>query len=252
MAEKSPYLLDQYEVTLEIARFSEGEHDAVFVHYLKALFAERPPDLMVAMVGPAARFTQSHRQDLFPSTPVLFAALDARVIKEEALTANDAMVAVSLDLHAVIENILRTLPCTTTIAVVMGNAPIEQFWVKELRGKAQPFENRIHFIFLDELSFGDMLTRVAALPPRSAIYFGDLVVDGQGIPHRQDEVLTRLHAMANAPIFGQYDYQLGRGILGGPLLSIRSLSQRTAEVAARILQGASPGDITTPPQTWQP
>jgi ABC-type uncharacterized transport system substrate-binding protein len=248
LAEKSPYLLDQYEVTLEIARFSEGEQDAAFVQYLKALFGERPPDLMVTMVGPAARFTQSHSQDLFPSTPVLFAALDARVIKEEALTANDAMVAVSLDLHAVIENILRTLPGTATIVVVMGNAPIEKFWVKELRREVQPFEKWIHFIFLNELSFQDILTRVAALPPRSAIYFGDLVVDAQGVPHRQEEVLSRLHAAANAPIFGQYDYQLGRGILGGPLLSIRSLSQRTAEVAARILQGASPGDIATPPQ----
>ena len=120
-----------------------------------------------------------------------------------------------------IENILRTLPGTTTVAVVTGDAPIERFWVKELRQVVQPFENRVNFIFLNELSFGDMLTRVAALPPRSAIYFGDLVVDAQGIPHRQAEVLARLHAVANAPIFGQYDYQLGQGIVGGRLLSIQ-------------------------------
>ena len=71
-----------------------------------------------------------------------------------------------------------------------------------------------------------MLTRVAALPPRSAIYYGDLIVDAQGIPHSQAEVLARLHAVANAPIFGQYDHQLGAGIVGGPLLSIRTLSRR--------------------------
>ena len=93
-----------------------------------------------------------------------------------------------------------------------------------------------------------MLKRVAALPPRSAIFFGDLVVDAQGIPHRQAEVLASLHAVANAPIFGQYDYQLGGGIVGGPLLSVRTLSRKTAEVAAQILGGASPGDIKTPPQ----
>jgi signal transduction histidine kinase len=249
LAEKSPYPVDQYEVTLEIARFRDGERDAAFVEYLKALFAERPPDLVVTMVSPAARFAQRHRHDLFPSTPVLFAALDARALEDEALTGNDAIVPVSLDLRAVIENILQTLPGTTTVAVAIGNAPIERFWVKQLRQEVQPLESRIHFVFLNELSFGDMLARAAALPPQSAIYFGDLIVDGQGMPHRQDEVLTRLHVMANAPIFGQYDYQLGRGILGGRLLSIRSLSQRTAEVAARILQGATPSDVKTPPQT---
>ncbi len=248
LAEKSPYPLDRYEVLLEIARFSDGERDEAFVDYLRALFPTHPPDLIVTMISPAARFIQRHRQDLFPSTPVIFGALDARAIGDGALTANDTMVAVSIDQRAFIENILRTLPGTTTVAVVAGDAPIERFWVKELHRVIQPFENRINFIFLNELSFGDMLTRVAALPPRSAIYFGDLIVDAQGIPHRQEEVLSRLHAVANAPIFSQYDYQLGGGIVGGPLLSIHALSRKTAEVAARILAGASPGDIKTPPQ----
>jgi signal transduction histidine kinase len=248
LAEKSPYPLDSYEVLLEIARFSDGERDEAFVDYLRALFPTRPPDLIVTLVSPAARFIQRHRRDLFPSTPAIFAALDARAISDATLTANDTIVSVSTDQGAVIENIRKTLPGTTTIAVVIGDAPIERFWVKELRRVIQPYENRINFIFLNELSFGDMLTRVAALPPRSAIYFGELVVDAQGIPHRQEEVLSRLHAVANAPIFGQYDYQLGGGIVGGPLLSVPTLSRKTAEVAARILGGASPGDIKTPPQ----
>ena len=248
LAEKSPYPLDRYEVLLEIARFSDGERDEAFANYLRALFGDHPPDLIVTMISPAARFIQRHRRDLFPSTPVIFAALDARAISDGTLTANDTIVSVSTDQRATIENILQTLPGTTTVAVVIGDAPIERFWVKELRRVIQPFENRINFIFLNELSFGDILTRVAALPPRSAIYFGDLVIDAQGIPHRQEEVLSRLHAVANAPIFGQYDYQLGGGIVGGPLLSLHTLSRKTAEVAARILGGASPGDIKTPPQ----
>src|SRR3974390_771377 len=140
LAEKSPYPLERYEVSLEIARFAEGERDAVFVEYLKALFAGRPPDLAVTMIGPAARFVQRHRHDLFPSTPVLFTALDERVLNKEALTANDAVVAVTTDVREIIENILEVLPSTTTIAVVIGNSPIEKFWVKELHQAAQPFE----------------------------------------------------------------------------------------------------------------
>ena len=91
---------------------------------------------------------------------------------------------------------------------------------------------------MNDLSFGEIQKRVAALPPASAIYFGDLVIDAQGVPYRQEEVLARLHAVANAPIFGQYDYQLGAGIVGGPLLSVRTLSRKTAEVAAQILAGS--------------
>jgi signal transduction histidine kinase len=248
LAEKSPYPIDRYEVSLEIARFADGERDEAFVSYLRAVFADRPPDLIVTMISPAARFIQRHRRDLFPSTPVIFAALDARAIKDATLTANDAMVAVSIDLTAVIENILRTLPKTTTLAVVMGDAPIEKFWVKEFLLAFRPFEGRVKSVFLNDLSFGEVQKQVATLPPASAIYFGDLVIDAHGVPHRQEEVLARLHAVANAPIFGRFDYQLGEGIVGGPLLSVHTLSRKTAEVAARILAGASPGDIKTPAQ----
>ena len=94
LAEKSPYPLDRYEVVLEIARFSDGERDEAFADYLRALFPTHPPDLIVTMVSPAARFIQRHRRDLFPSTPVIFAALDARAIKDATLTANDTTVAV--------------------------------------------------------------------------------------------------------------------------------------------------------------
>ena len=105
-------------------------------------------------------------------------------------------------------------------------------------------------VFMNDLSFGEIQKRVAALPPASAIFFGDLIIDAQGVPYSQEEVLARLHAVANAPIFGQYDYQLGAGIVGGPLLSIRTLSRKTAEVAVQVLGGVSPGDIKTPPQKF--
>ena len=248
LAEKSPYSLDRYEVSLEIARFADGERDEAFLNYLRALFPTHPPDLIITMVSSAARFIQRHRRDLFPSTPVIFAALDARAITDATLAATDTTVAVSIDLNAVIENILRTLPNTTTLAVIMGDAPIEKFWVKEFVHALKPFEGRIKSVFLNKSSFGEIQKQVAALPPASAIYLGDLVVDTQGVPYRQEEVLARLHAVANAPIFGRFDYQLGGGIVGGPLLSVRTLSQKTADVAARILEGASPGEIKTPPQ----
>ena len=145
------------------------------------------------------------------------------------------MVAVSIDLNAVIENILRTLPNTTTLAVVIGDTPIEKFWVSEFLRAFHPYEGRVKSVFMNDLSFGEIQKRVAALPPASAIYFGYLVVDAQGVPYRQEEVLARLHAVANAPIFGQYDYQLGGGIVGGPLLSVRTLAGRPPRSPRRSL-----------------
>jgi C4-dicarboxylate-specific signal transduction histidine kinase len=76
--------------------------------------------------------------------------------------------------------------------------------------------------------------------------FGDLLVDADGIPQTGDEALVKLHAAANAPIFGIHDFQLGQGIVGGPLVSVHQLAHQSASAAARILKGESPASFRPP------
>jgi hypothetical protein len=62
-----------------------------------------------------------------------------------------------------------------------------------------------------------ILARTAALPAHSAIFYPIFSVDAEGVAQSEDRVLAQLHATSNAPIFGLYELQLGRGIVGGPL-----------------------------------
>src|SRR5260370_33063863 len=108
--------LDLYEVSLQTSRFSEGEQDAPFVNYLQALFAGRPPDLVVTLGAPAARFMKSNGGRLFPSAPTLFAGIDERFLRDLVLRDSDGAVPVSIDLKALVDNILQVQPDTTTVA----------------------------------------------------------------------------------------------------------------------------------------
>jgi signal transduction histidine kinase len=246
LAARSPAPLDIYEVPVEVARSGSGQEESKFVDYLLALSADHPPDLVVPIGAPAVRFAQRFRGQLFPSTPLLFAAVDERMLLDPALTANDAVVPVSIDLPGFIENILRVQPQTTTVAVAIGNSPVEKLWVEAMRHEFDPFARRVEILYFNQLPFEETLTRAATLPPHSAIFFADVQEDGHGVPHSEEQTLGGLRAVANAPIFGLYDYQLGRGIVGGSLIPIRRLSHETAEVAARILRGEAPGQFRTP------
>jgi hypothetical protein len=59
---QSPWPLNIQEQSLVTALDGDDAADAKFVEYLKALYAQRPPDLIVALGAPAARFVQRHRQ----------------------------------------------------------------------------------------------------------------------------------------------------------------------------------------------
>ena len=112
-------------------RKDDENSEAAFVEYLRALYANRPIDLIVAIGAPAANFVQRHRQQLFPTTPMVFTAVEQRRVQYEKLTENDTVVAVAHDFPAAFDNILRVLPLTKTIAVVNGASPNESFGLRK-------------------------------------------------------------------------------------------------------------------------
>src|SRR5262249_21312588 len=157
-----------YEAALQGNRFGPAQDQAPFVEYLHALFAEKQLDLIIAMGASAAHLAQQHRPALFVSTPLLITGADERTFPQDKLTTNDAVVAVTFDLAKQVENILQVLPNTTTIAVLMGGSPLEQFWASEYRRAFQPFTSRVTFKWMNELSFDEIAEQVAHLPPNSA------------------------------------------------------------------------------------
>lgn len=245
---RSPYILEVYDTSLMIERFGADQDEAPFVQYLVGLFAKRKLDLIVAIGAPAARFVQQHRARLFPETPMLFAGVEQRRVSSSLLGPNDTVVASSSDPTSIIENILQLLPETNHVAVVAGNSPNEKFWREVRQAAFRPYESRIAFTWLNELSFEEMLKRVATLPPRSAIIFTTLSVDAAGISHEESKAFVRLHASANAPIFGNSDINFGKGLVGGALVELQKTAERSAGVAVRILSGEAAGSIKTPPQ----
>jgi len=237
-----------YDINLESARFDGGQPEGPFASYLVSLFASNRLDLIVPIAGPAARFAQAHRAYLFPDTPMLIAATEQRHINFAAFATNDTAVSISNAPAGIIRTILQVLPGTTNVAVVIGNSPLEKFWLEELRREFQPFTERVSFNWFNTLSFAEMQKRVSSLPPCSAIFYALLYVDAQGVPHSGQQALASLHAVANAPIFGYHDTQMGFGVVGGPLSAIEELGRNTAGVAARILRGESAESIMIPMQ----
>jgi len=244
---QSPWPLDITEHSLVTARSPDEDPEVPFVEYLRALSAKRLPDIIVSIGAPAAAFVQRHRQQLFAATPMVLMAVDQRRVQYSDLTANDTAVAVRINYLSAFENILQVLPDTKDVLVVVGTSPIEKFWKEAIGKEVEPLANRIKLSWTDELSFEALLKQASALPPHTAIFWELMIVDAAGVVHEGDTPLTRLHAVANAPIFSYDESFFGSGVVGGPLLLVADSSQQAAAVAVRILGGEKPGEIRAPP-----
>jgi signal transduction histidine kinase len=245
LAEQFPVAF--YELSVDPARLARDTDEHFFLSYVLSTFKEHQMDLIVTIGGPATRFAQKYRDQLFASTPLLFALVDERN-RNNSVIRNSTTVAVLNDAPRMIETILQVLPETKNIVVVVGRSPLEQFWRAELGREFQRFDNQLTFTWFDNLPFAEMLNRSATLSANTAIFYPLLNIDAEGIAHTSESALSELRAKANAPIFGVQSPQLGKGIVGGPLMNIEDLSRKTANIAVRLLNKEAPESITVPPQ----
>ena len=112
-----------------------GAPEQAVVDYIRSTFADRPkPDLIVTVAGPAAVFARKYRQQLFPDTPLLFAAVDQRFLRDAPLGENETAVAVVNDFPRLIDDILQLLPQTRQVFMVMGSGQLGAVLASRARG----------------------------------------------------------------------------------------------------------------------
>jgi signal transduction histidine kinase len=226
-----------------------GAPERQVVDYIRSMFVEgAKPDLIITAAGPAALFARKYRPQLFPDTPLLFAAVDQRLLQDEPVRKNETAVTVANDFPRVIDEILQLLPETRQVFMVSGSGEISKFWRRELEQQFRRFHDRLTFVWSEELSLPEILRRCASLPRDSAIFYVTFGTDAYGGAYADEPLLADLHATASAPLFGVQSVYLGSGVVGGTMMSIESLARNTADVTIRLLDGAPPGSINVPPQ----
>ena len=256
---QSRWPLNFEEQSLVTALRGNGAAEPEFVAYLKALYTERDLDLIIAIGAPAARFIQKHRAELFPATPMLLAAVEVRRVEQTMLSMEDTVVATRVDHTAVFKNILRLLPDTKQIAMVIGNSPGERLWIDDVQRELSPLlGDEVQLRFYNELPFDKLLVELSNLPPDSAIFFQQLMVDGAGAVFADKDPLRAIVRVANAPIFALDKSFFVDGVVGGPMSSPADGGRLVASVAVRILEGERASDIrllpiefSTPEYDWR-
>src|SRR5437773_241975 len=237
LVEKMGKRVDLDEVSLDMARYADPNLQEALVEYLQKRQAHWQPDLVVPIGSPAGVFVEQYRDRLFPEAPILYTGMDRRRLSPHALERNAAFIGENFDGAGFIEDILQIAPATKNIAIVIGASAVEQYWAAAFRKEFEPYANRINFIWLNDLSLDQMLEKTRALPPDSFIFLMLLLRDATGVTLNADEALQRIHAVANAPINGIFQHQLGLGIVGGRLYQAENEGIESAHIAIRILHG---------------
>jgi len=234
--------VDYYSEFIDEGRFSQPEYQIAFRDFLDLKYSGRHFDLLIAMGEKPLEFVATHRDELFAGTPlVYFSDLGDRVPNYP----NSTGVIAHSNLAGSVTLATALQPDTKSIFVVVGVGA--DALLESTRRQLRVFEPRIAITYLAGLPTADLDARLAKLPAHSIVYYLVVDRDGAGESFHPLEYLSRVTAVANAPVYSWVDSAMDRGIVGGSLKDQVAQTEAVGQLAVRVLRAQTADNI--PPVT---
>jgi signal transduction histidine kinase len=240
---KSEDTKEVYREAMDLSRFGSDLYKMQLRDFLQAKYANKKIDVTIAVLGPSLDFLLSYGEAIFPGTPIVFCGIDRKELGDRTLPPHVRGVLVKREFAPTIDLALRLHPGTDRLVVVAGTSEFDTRLLQQARQEFRPYEDRLHFTYLNTLPLDKVLAQLSQLPPHTIVLYTTFFQDGAGesfVPH---DVVERVSAVASAPTYGFLDQYLGLGIVGGDLYSFSEHGTEAAKLALQVLAGTEPSRV---------
>ena len=200
-------------------------------------------DLVIALDDPAANLLLDARDEIFPTSPLVFAGVNDLDPKDLSGQAGAAGVAEVTDIRGTLETALALHPGTREILVVCDDTVSGAALCSEVRKIEPALAGRVHLRFSSPSTFDEIRTEISSLRPGSLVLLLSFTTDRAGLSLSLPASNRFLTQASPVPVYAVHEAYLGSGIVGGYLLSGREHGKRAADIAVRILAGEDPRTI---------
>ena len=231
-----------YEEYLDFNRFAAPNYKESLKLHFREKYRDKALGLIVAFGPSALEYAVDIRADLWPKAAVVFGEIAETAISRSSLPAGVTGTTINITFGEMVVVARALVPDLTRIAIVgdlLENLPAYRHFKEEIPTVAHGLD----LIDLTGLTMEDLRRRVAVLPGQTAIIYTTINLDRAGVSYVPAEALSLVAEVANRPIVISTETFLGRGAVGGFLVTPQAVGQDAARLALRILNGEDASKI---------
>ena len=242
--EKSPYQIELYSEDLEAALFPDEASQRQFQEWYIRKYRDREPDVIIAVGPDPLKFLVESHEKAFPNIPIIFCGSTEEMLDELKLDSHFTGVWGEATPDKTLEAALRLQPSTRHVVVVGGVAAYDRKLESITKTSLQKYESELDFTYLTDLDMPTLLDRLRHLPSNTIVYHTSIMQDAAGSRFIDaSQSVPLVVSAANAPVFVVDDVDIGKGTVGGNVLSFAYQGEVAATMAVRVLNGEKPRDI---------
>jgi signal transduction histidine kinase len=242
--QQSPYQIELYSETLESTLFSDEASQRRIRAWIALKYSDRKPDVIITAGPGSLRYMIEAHESFFQGTPIIFCGTTEEMIGPLRLGPDFTGVWGVAQPEKTLLAALKLRPDTKHVVIVGGRNSFDRYLENLARQSFSQYESKLDFTYLTDLDMPTLLVRLRQLPSHTIIYHTSLMEDAAG-SHFVDaaQSVPLVVGAANAPIFVVDDVDLGKGTVGGYLISWVRDGQVAAKLAVRVLGGEKPQNI---------
>jgi PAS domain S-box-containing protein len=205
--------------------------------YLAAKYASLPPRVILASDDNALDFLLRHGAELFPGAPVVFCGVSDLDARRRGLPPGYTGVQERTDMAGTIAVALRLMPGMRRLALVSGATENGEAARQMFRQAMRNYKDRLEPVEISGLPFAEAAARLTTLAPDTGVLYMGLLRDSDGRTMTVDESMAYIRRHTSQPVFACWDFVVGRGAVGGVVVSGERQGRAMAGLAGKLLRG---------------
>ncbi len=200
-------------------------------------------DAIVAVTFPPSLLAKDLRDRFWPEANLLLVLIDEERWANPGSIPRSTRVLLALDNKETVRSALRMLPNTRRVVLLGGASQRDRRTNGEIVKSIREIKPDLEIVEATGVSVEEAKARIASLPDRTIIVMGSFLFEPNGQRLDIPQLIDEFYPVANAPLFADSDMAMGKGIVGGNILSVQGAAEVVGEQLAQLLKGASPESL---------
>jgi signal transduction histidine kinase len=241
----SRYQIELYPEYLETTLFDDPMDQQKFRESYIHKYQDRRPDLIIALGPSPLRFMVDSHEKFFAGIPIVFGGTSEQQADYPTLDSHFTGCWEMFEPTKTLDVALRLQSGSRHVVVVGGMSSFDKHLEAIFRERLHSYESSLDFTYLTDLDMPSLLERLKHLPDHTIVLYAHIGRDAKGTRYvGAAQAGPMVASVANAPVFGPSDVDLGHGEVGGYLESFAKEGKIVGTIAVRILNGERPQDVS--------
>lgn len=200
-------------------------------------YAALPIEVVIATDNPALNFALAYRATIFPRAAIVFCGINGFTSGMIEGQERVSGIAEQTDPAGTLELIFALQPATREIVALFDTSRSSRMDLEALARAIRARPERPTLRVVTGRSLPELAELVGKLGPGQVVLLSPYLRDRSGTSFSDEEALRELLPVARVPIYSMWEFTLGKGIVGGSLLSGKQQGEEAARLALRFLGG---------------